>query len=175
MLGKGVPLEKDDRGIETTMGLGWLVTGIRPGDEDHDRELRRQQRRKERRDRELAAQKHTSTDSTNSASQLLSADALAKLNDYHERERTKTKNQRDDDDHNERKERRRQRTRDIAAVEDEDNRIRVEKRRERRRPPSQQPGRRASYRKERRHSMKTIMMPSLFHVTIKDVDSSRAP
>ncbi|RAO71987.1 uncharacterized protein BHQ10_007999 [Talaromyces amestolkiae] len=121
----------------------------RTRDEDQDRELRRQQRRKERRDREIAAQKHTSTDSTNSASQLLSADALAKLNNYYERERTKPNKQRDADDNNERRERRRQRTRDIA-MEDENDRIRVEKRRDRRRPPSQQPERRVSYRKEKK-------------------------
>jgi hypothetical protein len=81
---------------------------------------------------------------------LLSADALAKLNDYYERERTKTNNQRGNDDYNEQKERRQQRTRDIAAVEDEDGRIRVEKRREHRRPPSQQLGRRISYREEKK-------------------------
>ncbi|KAH8704944.1 glycoside hydrolase superfamily [Talaromyces proteolyticus] len=51
-------------------------------DRERDRELRRQ-RHKER-ERERTAAKHTSTDSTNSASQLLSADALAKLNEHYE-------------------------------------------------------------------------------------------
>jgi hypothetical protein len=30
VLRKGVPLKKDDSGIETTMGLEWLMTGIGP-------------------------------------------------------------------------------------------------------------------------------------------------
>lgn len=93
----------------------------RDGDDyDRERELRRQQRRRER-ERERAAEKHASTDSANSASQLLSADALAKLNMQYEREKRREQESADEDlRYEKRRQRRREALNEKAPGYDED-------------------------------------------------------
>lgn len=92
----------------------------RDGDDyDRERELRRQRRRE--RERERAAEKHASTDSANSGSHLLSADALAKLNMQYEREKRREQESADEDlRYEKRRQRRREALNEKAAGYDED-------------------------------------------------------
>ncbi|KAF7169138.1 hypothetical protein CNMCM5623_001925 [Aspergillus felis] len=65
-------------------GRHWTRDGRRERGRESDAEARRSRRREA--GREAAARKHQSSDSTNSASHLLSADALARLGAQHEKE-----------------------------------------------------------------------------------------
>lgn len=77
---------RHSRGVEGSPTREAAVRERRHRHRESDDEWRRnrESRRQRRRERERVAEKHTSQDSANSASQLLSADALARLNDYYE-------------------------------------------------------------------------------------------